>query len=263
MNSSPPRICLNHAGASPSSQDVIDRVIQHLQLEQKVGGYAAAEEVADELGSVYNRIADLVNAKSKTEIALVESATVAWTRAFYSMAGRQLKKKGKDHSGVILISEADYAANVVAASQWARDHNWIVLAIPSTKTYDGDSTGVVDLEVLQSMLSGTYEYKVSGERFLLDPTKIALACITEVPTNSGIVNPVAEIGKLLQEHNLKYGQINDPGILYLVDACQVRIVFFICVPTAISPSVLTGALRNLKSRWGKCVWMCSKTFVMH
>ncbi|CAJ1949612.1 unnamed protein product [Cylindrotheca closterium] len=216
-----PRICLNHAGASPSSKSVVDRAVAHLKLEQTVGGYAAARDVADELESVYESVANLIQARSKSEVALVESATVAWTRAFYSMMEQQLKKN-RNYQGVILISEAEYAANVVAASEWARNHGWSVLAIPSTKTKDGASTGVVDLEALHSMLSGTYEYHIGGENVLLDPERIAIACITHVPTNSGIVNPAQEIGQLLHEYNLKHGTDSEPQIFYLVDACQVR-----------------------------------------
>jgi len=50
----------------------------------------------------------------------------------------------------------------------------------------------------------------------LDPSRIAIACITHVPTNSGIVNPVVEIGDRIAEFNARQQQ----QILYLVDACQ-------------------------------------------
>jgi selenocysteine lyase/cysteine desulfurase len=79
--------------------------------------------------------------------------------------------------------------------QWSRTHpGWSVLAIPSAKETHGSgvqSTGKVDLGALSSMLAGTY--RVNGN--LLDPRTIALVCITHVPTNSGIINPVVEIGQ--------------------------------------------------------------------
>ena len=37
---------LNHAGASPSPYEVNNRIKQHLQLEERVGGYAAQDQVS-------------------------------------------------------------------------------------------------------------------------------------------------------------------------------------------------------------------------
>ena len=67
-------IHLNHAGASPSPSIVMNRVIEHIQAEQRLGAYAAAENVNVELEQVYEDVAKLIGAKSKAEIALVESA---------------------------------------------------------------------------------------------------------------------------------------------------------------------------------------------
>jgi selenocysteine lyase/cysteine desulfurase len=295
---------LNHAGASPSPPGVNDRIKQHLHLEELVGGYAAQNLVSvggtggsydvhidngtndddshyhekssiDSLPAVYATIAQLLHAKSSDNIALVESATVGWTRAFYSMVHYQhkrttmLSKKkhtrtatidgdddmpvdvidGNDQPNVILISEAEYAANVVAACQWARDHpdDWTVLVLPSTRVSSNNtqdknldySSGIVDVDVFDRMLEGTYKYKRKKytnqqqqhrrlhkdehEYVFLNPSKISIVAITHVPTNSGIVNPVEEIGDRISafnnrqhpsEHSGKY------GIMYLVDACQ-------------------------------------------
>ena len=125
------------------------------------------------------------------------------------------------------MSEAEYAANVVAACQWARDHDhWIVLGIPSSiNDQDGTSTGMVDLKILETMLSGAYQYKhTDGSLITLDPTDIAIVCITHVPTNSGIVNPVQNIGEQIAKFNneqLRQDEGNAAhSIRYLVDACQ-------------------------------------------
>ncbi|KAG7342052.1 aminotransferase [Nitzschia inconspicua] len=234
------RIHLNHAGASPPPQSVTDRVLQHSRLEQELGGYAAQNAVSKDLDQVYEDVANLIHARSSMEIALVESATVGWTKAFYAMVQQvemRIQREGRKNNGsssttsrnpkVILISEAEYAANVVAACQWARDHqenNWIVLAIPSSSTQSGKSTGMLDLNVFEKMLSGNYEYKdTTGKAVVLEPSSIAMVCITHVPTNSGIINPVESIGNLITAYN----QRNEQGegkstisIRYLVDACQ-------------------------------------------
>jgi selenocysteine lyase/cysteine desulfurase len=198
-----------------------------MELEREVGGYTAAALVDEEVNQVYRTVADLIHAEP-SEIALVESATVAWTRAFYSMAEKQQRDAtgtGNANANVILISDAEYAANVVAACQWARDKKWTVLSIPSVVS-DGKSTGIVDLKALDEMLSGNYTYKdEEGKSVVLDPSRIALACITHIPTNSGIVNPVEEIGQRILAYNnhSKQGESSSSSrtqILYLVDACQ-------------------------------------------
>lgn len=243
---------LNHAGASPSPQRVLDRVYGHLQLEQEDGGYAAQNAVQNsgELNKVYLDVAKLIHAAEKPsekessslmasapEIALVESATVGWTRAFYALVQRdeQERKKRFEVDGnlpstttrVILISEAEYSANVVAVCQWAQDHNdhWMVLGIPSSNS-GNCSTGIVDLEVFDSILEGTFCYKDKlGADVRLDPSSIAIVCITHIPTNSGIVNPVEGIGERISAYNKRYKQQEAEGsyldsIKYLVDACQ-------------------------------------------
>ena len=209
------RCHLNHAGASPSPSSVTDRVCRHLELEQIQGGYTAAAMVEKEVNQVYQAVADLIHAVP-SEIALVESATVAWTRAFYTFAEHQEREMKGEKNPVILISDVEYAANVVAACQWARDKKWTVLSIPSVAV-EGKSTGIVDLVALEEILSGRYLYaNDEGDAILLDPSRIAIACITHVPTNSGIVNPVVEIGDRIAEFNARQQQ----QILYLVDACQ-------------------------------------------
>lgn len=208
---------LNHAGASPSPPCVLDTVVEHMELEQRIGGYAAARVRAKELDQVYDSVARLVHASSN-EIALVESATVAWTRLFYSMVDYQEEHMDSSPTKMILLSDAEYAANVVAACQRARTHDdWTVLSIPSSVDSNGTSTGVVDLGVFQSMLDGSYKYQSD---LLLDPSSIALVCLTHIPTNSGIVNPAEEMGNMISEYNSKKNSIDNDQILYLVDACQ-------------------------------------------
>jgi cysteine desulfurase/selenocysteine lyase len=243
------RVHLNHAGASSPPRAVTDRVAKHLKLEQEIGGYAAQHfvEESGDLRRVYDAVGGLVNASApQSEIALVEAATVGWTRAFYAFAQKEqfaverqmLAEKssngGRSSDGatttrVILLSEADYAANVVAACQWARDHNnWMVLSIPSSPSESAQSSGersngMVDLDVLDDILAGKYHYQDTSDcgdapkRNSLDPMTIAIVAITHVPTNSGIINPIEEIGQRIKAFNTRQGESR---IKYLVDACQ-------------------------------------------
>jgi cysteine desulfurase/selenocysteine lyase len=131
----------------------------------------------------------------------VESATVAWTRLFYSFAASKVEAQTP---GVIYVTTAEYAANVVAACQWARtNEGWSVECIPSVN-------GVVDLKAFQALL-------------LSSSSSTAIVCATHIPTNSGIVNPVQEMGCMIADYNKNQNQNSiesNHKILYLVDACQ-------------------------------------------
>ena len=56
----------------------------------------------------------------------------------------------------------------------------------------------------------------------MDPRDIVMICVTHIPTNSGIVNPVEKIGQILREHHQSNPQHQQQyqQIFYLVDACQ-------------------------------------------
>ncbi len=232
------QVHFNNAGASPSPPQVLDATIEHMRLESEVGAYRAAELACDKADRVYTSVAQLIGAghnnddidgseyNARNEIALTESATVAWTRVFYSMLETKerelISSKHRKQEMIILVSEAEYAANVVAAVKFARDHTqlsgvkWRVVGIPSSVIIKGTtttSTGVVDLDSLQSILDGKVDY--------INPSSIAMICITHIPTNCHVVNPVEEIGNMIHGFNIKEQHKGAlPRIFYLVDACQ-------------------------------------------
>ena len=76
---------LNNAGAALPPRVVVDTVIEHLELEARIGGYAAGDAVAERTAAVYDSVAALLGA-STDEIALVENATRAWDMVFYALA---------------------------------------------------------------------------------------------------------------------------------------------------------------------------------
>ena len=75
----------NNAGAALMPAPVLQAQLRHLRREADLGGYEAAAAVNDQLEATYDSIAQLLNA-GRSEIALVESATVAWDMAFYQSA---------------------------------------------------------------------------------------------------------------------------------------------------------------------------------
>lgn len=170
---------LNHAGASLMPAPVVDTVVAHLHREAAIGGYEAAAEAADRLEGVYRSGARLL-AAAPDEIALVENATRAWDMAFYSLRFRPGDR--------ILIGRAEYVSNVLAELQTARRHGVILDLV------DDDEHGQVDVAAL--------------ERGIDD--RVRLIALTHVPTNGGLVNPAAEVGRLARA----------AGVPFLLDACQ-------------------------------------------
>ncbi|CAM9642308.1 unnamed protein product, partial [Choristocarpus tenellus] len=173
----------NNAGDSPMPRPVLERVNAHLDLEARVGGYEAAARVENELQEVYVSAADIINADSQ-DIALQESASMAWAKAFYAVA------KGLRPGDRILTGMAEYAANYVAMLQVCRSTGARVETIPS------DAQGELDLLAMEAMLG---------------KGGVKLVAITHVPSNGGVVNPASEVGDLCRKHG---------DILYLLDSCQ-------------------------------------------
>jgi cysteine desulfurase/selenocysteine lyase len=173
------RVHLNNAGAGLMPAPVVDAMIGYLRREAEIGGYETADEAAVRLDGVYASVARLVGAE-RDEIALTENATVAWQMAFYALPFRPGDR--------ILTARAEYAANYVAFLQIAKRTGATIEIIPD------DSEGVLDPQALERMLDD----------------RVRLIAITWVPTNGGLVNPAAEVGRIARAR----------GILYLLDACQ-------------------------------------------
>ena len=169
----------NNAGAALMPVSVLDAQMEHLLLEAATGGYEAAAAAEEKFSNTYDAIARLLGCAAR-EVALMENATVAWNMAFHA-----LKFAPGDR---ILTSEAEYASNYIAYLQVARRTGAVVEAVPS------DNTGQLDLAALDSMID----------------RRVKLISLTHVPTNGGLVNPAAEVGRLARA----------AAIPYLLDACQ-------------------------------------------
>ena len=169
----------NNAGAALMPTPVLEAQLRHLQQEAAIGGYEAADAADDRREAVYASIARLINCAPE-EIALVENATVAWDMAFYAIPFRPGDR--------ILTARAEYASNYIAFLQAARRTGVVVETVPS------DDSGALDVAALERMID----------------ERVRLIAITHVPTNSGLVNPAAEVGRIARRH----------GIPYLLDACQ-------------------------------------------
>ncbi|MFC4910278.1 aminotransferase class V-fold PLP-dependent enzyme [Actinomadura gamaensis] len=167
---------LNNAGAALPPSPVIEAVAQHLELEAMTGGYEAAEENQAAIERFYDAVAGLIGAR-RDEIAYVENATRAWDMAFYGIRFAPGER--------VLTTTSEYSSNAIAY----RQRGVRVDVVP-----DGPD-GTIDLDALDT------ELRRGGVR---------LVSLNHVPTSNGLVNPVADVGRLCRA----------AGALFLLDACQ-------------------------------------------
>jgi cysteine desulfurase / selenocysteine lyase len=172
-------IHFNNAGAALMPDPVYRAMTDHLALEQQVGGYEAARRAAPALASFYSEFAALLNC-APSELAYTENATRAWDMAFYALpltAGDR-----------ILTHASEYVSNYLAFLHQARRRGLYIDVVPS------DATGQIDVAALDAMITPAHK----------------LVAITHVPSQGGLINPVAAVGAVAARH----------GLTYLLDACQ-------------------------------------------
>ena len=166
-------IHFNNAGSSLMPAPVYQAVLDHLALEQAIGGYDAEDDVCPVLEDFYDAFAALLNC-DRSEIAYVENATRAWDMAFYSLP---LKEGDR-----ILTVEAEYVSNFLAYLHQARRRGLEIDVAPC------DASGQVDLDALERLIG----------------PKTRLIAVTHIPTQGGLVNPAEEIGKIARRHGITY-----------------------------------------------------------
>jgi cysteine desulfurase/selenocysteine lyase len=174
------KIFLNSAGSSLVPDVVLDKMISYLRQEAVIGGYTLSNQSADEIHELYVQAAILLNC-SPENIAYTSSATDAYAKAITAVNFKQ--------GDVILTTDDDYISNQLSFLS-LKDRFGIKIV-----RADNLSNGNLDLE--------------SFERLVIrhEPKLVAL---THIPTNSGLVQPAAEVGAICRKYN----------ILYLLDACQ-------------------------------------------
>ena len=169
----------NNAGAALMPAPVIDAIQSHIQLESEIGGYEARAAADEKYRGTYEAIARLLNCDA-SEIALVENATRAWDQVFYGMPFQE--------GDTVLTAQASYASNYLAMLHMGTRKRINIKVVPN------DEHGQVSIEELEEEIDDS----------------VRLIALTHVPTNSGLVNPAVEVGKVARKH----------GIPYLLDACQ-------------------------------------------
>jgi cysteine desulfurase / selenocysteine lyase len=170
---------LNNAGSALPPRQVVDAVVEHLQREAEIGGYEAAAERKDRWEHTYDALALLLGA-DRDEIAVVENATRAWDMAFYAFAFQPGDR--------ILTGRAEYASNWIALKHVTDRTGASIEVVPD------DESGQIDVAALERLLD----------------ERVKLVSLVHVPTQSGLVNPAAAVGRVTRA----------AGVPLLLDACQ-------------------------------------------
>ena len=173
-------IFMNNAGASLRPAVVTETIKDFLDLEDQVGGHAAAELKKDQLSQAYGSIATMIGARPD-EIALMESQTIGWHAIISAMEF----KDGDE----IIVTAAEYITGLMALIELRHRANVVIRVV------EYDATGVIDLESLEEHLSA----------------RTRLVCLTHIATSNGTVHPVAGAGRIIVEKS---------DAFFLLDACQ-------------------------------------------
>ncbi len=174
------RIHLNNAGSSLMPAPVAAALTDHIDLETRIGGYEAAAEAAPLIAQAYEDLALLLNT-SPDQVAFTEHATASFVAALSAV-----RFKAGD---VLLTTRNDYISNQIQYLALAERFGVEVVRAPDAPE------GGVDLQAMDE---------------LIHRRRPKLVAVTHVPTNSGLVQDVAAIGRMCRARD----------ILYLVDACQ-------------------------------------------
>jgi selenocysteine lyase/cysteine desulfurase len=159
---------------------VVDAMVEHLRLEADSGGYEAAELRAEAIAGFYTATAELLGCRPEN-VAFATNATDAFSRALSAIPF----KRGE----TILTTRDDYISNQIAFLSLRKRFGVEIVHAPTLPQ------GGVDADAMAELMRSQ---------------RPDVVVATHIPTNSGLVQPVAEIGRHCRELDL----------LYLVDACQ-------------------------------------------
>src|SRR2546428_14161275 len=174
------RVHLNNASAALMPQCVLRAVTGHLEREANFGGYESADAAAETVQDAYGNVARLLGAQARN-IAVVENSTVAF---FQALSAFDFKP-----GDVIVTTRNDYISNQLAYLSLAQRHGVEVRRAADTASGGADPQSVKEL---------------------LRAPRVRLLAVTWVPTNSGLIQPVATLGEIAEA----------AGVPYSVDGCQ-------------------------------------------
>jgi cysteine desulfurase / selenocysteine lyase len=173
----------NNAGSSLPPRPVVDRVVEHVQLEARIGGYEAKALVDDELTALRPSLERLLGAAPESVAATV-SDTAGWTKALWGLVGGGWFDRG----GRVLVDRTAYNSHYLSLLQ-LRDRFGITIEQVASL-----EDGSIDVGDLDRLLDGA----------------VVLVSATHVGTHRGLVNPVADVGERTRRARVPF----------FLDACQ-------------------------------------------
>lgn len=174
------QIFLNSAGSSLMPQVALEAMVDYLRQENIVGGYEFATQKTKNFSRFYDEVSILLNCQPEN-IAFANNATDAYAKALSSINFQE--------NDVVLTTTDDYVSNQIAFL--SLEKRFKIKLIRSKKLLNNE----IDFDHFENLIT-THKPK--------------LVAATHIPTNTGLVQNVTEIGKMCQKHN----------VLFLLDACQ-------------------------------------------
>ncbi|WP_080059871.1 aminotransferase class V-fold PLP-dependent enzyme [Spirosoma aerolatum] len=171
---------MNSAGASLMPEPVVKAMMEYLQQETQLGGYEVERLRSTQIARFYDETARLLNTKPGN-IAYAYSATDAGFQVLSAIPFRA--------GDTILTTTNDYVSNQLAFLSMQQRLGIRLLRINDLPNGDLDLTHLDEL---------------------IRTHRPALVAITHIPTNSGLVLPAEEVGRLCRQY----------GVWYLLDAAQ-------------------------------------------
>lgn len=171
---------LNNAGSALQPDPVLRATIDHLVLEGEVGGYEASDRAAEKIDAVYESLAELLGTRP-ANVAVAANGTSAFIQALSSF--------DLVRGDVIVTSLSDYTSNQI--QYLALTERLGVRLIHAADKPEGG----IDPQAVREILGST------SARFV---------AMSWVPTHSGLVQDVVQVGEVCEEF----------GVPFIVDAVQ-------------------------------------------
>lgn len=159
---------------------VLRAIRDHIDLEASIGGYEAAAEAQEAIDEAYRDVASLLGT-TPDRIAFTEHATASFVAALSSVPF--------ERGDVLVTTRNDYVSNQIQYLSLAHRVGVDVVRAPDAPE------GGVDLQAMDE---------------LIHRRRPKLVAVTQIPTNSGLVQDVSAVGSMCRARD----------VLFLVDGCQ-------------------------------------------